>query len=95
MHCREFSLQKFSRPTLYHYRTYAGAEVDLLLEYGGRIFPVEFKLTTHPTKKDAKGISSFIETFPNENVSIGIIVCNTPKPYKISETIWAVPWWEL
>lgn len=83
------------RPSLYHYRTYAGSEVDLLLEYGGKIYPMEFKLTTHPTKKDAKGFTSFKETFPSEAVACGLIVCNTPRPYKVSESVWAVPWWEL
>lgn len=83
------------RPSFYHYRTHAGAEVDLLLEYGGKLFPVEFKLSSHPTKKDAKGFASFKETFPNENVACGLVVCNTPHPYRISESVWAVPWWEL
>ena len=84
-----------ARPGLFHYRTYSGAEVDLLLEYNGKVFPLEIKIATHPTKKDIKGIVSFKETFPNENIGISIVACNTPTPYKLAEDVWAVPWWEL
>ena len=84
-----------ARPSLFHYRTYSGAEVDLLLEYNGKVFPLEIKIATHPTKKDIKGIASFKETFPNENTGIAIVACNTPTPYKLAEDVWAVPWWEL
>lgn len=83
------------RPELYHYRTHAGAKVDLLLESAGKLYPIEFKLASHPTKKDAKGFASFKETFPKESVACGLIACNTPYPYLVSESVWAVPWWEL
>jgi len=84
-----------ARPNLYHYRTYSGAEVDLLMEYNGKVFPLEIKIATHPTKKDVKGIISFKETFPNENIATAIVACNTPTPYKLTDDVWAVPWWEL
>lgn len=84
-----------ARPQLYHYRTYAGAEVDLVLEYNGKLYPLEFKIATHPTKKDVKGFASFRETFPQENIAAGIVASNTPVPYKLSDDVWAVPWWEL
>ncbi len=84
-----------ARPMLYHYRTYAGAEVDLILEYNGKLFPLEIKLDSHPAKKDAKGFASFKDSFPKENIAMGIVACNTPVPYKLSENVWAVPWWEL
>ena len=82
-------------PNLYHYRAYSGAEVDLLLEYNGKVYPLEIKITTHPTKKDSKGITSFKETFPSENIGTAIVACNTPTPYKLADDVWAVPWWEL
>ena len=84
-----------ARPNIYHYRAYSGAEVDLLLECNGMVFPLEIKITTHPTKKDTKGITSFNETFPSENIGTAIVACNTPTPYKLADDIWAVPWWEL
>lgn len=84
-----------ARPNLYHYRAYSGAEVDLLLEYNGKVFPLEIKIATHPTRKDVKGITSFKEAFPSENIGIAIVACNTPTPYKLADDVWAVPWWEL
>jgi len=36
------------RPTLWHWRSHGGAEVDLVLERDGRLFPVEIKSVSHP-----------------------------------------------
>lgn len=79
-------------PGFYHYRSAGGAEVDLILELNGRLFPIEVKSKVNPSKKDAGGIKSFREAFPNENVADGLLVCATPQPYRISEDVLALPW---
>jgi len=83
------------RPSLHHYRTYQGTEVDLILEYNGTLFPMEIKLTAKPSAMDARGIQSLRTTFPKERIGCGLIVCSTPKAFPIQQNIWAVPWWEL
>ncbi len=83
------------RPQIYHYRRYGGAEVDLVLDYNGTLYPLEIKLTTHPTKQDAQSIRSLRETFPSERFGPGLIACCTPQAYPITEGVWAVPWWLL
>jgi len=45
------------RAGLYHWRSHGGAEVDLVLEHDGTLFPVEIKLTTRPSRSDAGGSS--------------------------------------
>jgi hypothetical protein len=82
-------------PGFYHYRSAGGAEVDLILELNGRLFPIEVKSKVNPSKKDAGGIKSFREAFPNENVADGLLVCATPQPYQISEDVLALPWHRL
>lgn len=82
-------------PGFYHYRSAGGAEVDLILELNGRLYPVEVKSKTHPSKKDAAGIQSFQKTFPDENVAEGLLVCAASKPYWISENVLALPWHQL
>jgi len=79
-------------PGFYHYRSAGGAEVDLILEMNGRLFPVEIKSKAHPSKKDAGGIKSFRQAFPDEDIEDGLLVCAAAQPYRISENVVAMPW---
>ncbi|MDX1957912.1 MAG: ATP-binding protein [Leptospiraceae bacterium] len=90
------SLQRYSiQPNYYYFRTNGGAEVDLILEIDGKLFPVEIKATANPKKDAEKGIKKFRETFPKENIRTGLLLSSVEKPYKISETLVTVPWWYL
>ncbi len=52
-----------TRPALYHFRTHAGREVDLVLEdRRGRCVAVEIKATATPGARDAAGLTAFAET---------------------------------
>ncbi len=82
-------------PGFYHYRSAGGAEVDLILEMNGRLFPVEIKSKAHPSRKDAGGIKSFRQAFPDENIGDGLLVCAAEQSYRISEDIFALPWHRL
>ncbi len=82
-------------PGFYHYRSAGGAEVDLILELNGRLYPIEVKSKSHPSKKDARGIQSFREAFPDENIANGLLVCAASTPYRISENVLALPWHHL
>ena len=42
----------------YYWRTAAGAEVDLLVEERGRLLPLEIKLHSSPSRRDAPGLIS-------------------------------------
>lgn len=61
-------------PQIHHWRTHAGAEVDMLLERDGIFWPIEIKCTTRITQKDARGIAAFRETYPNLRHGPGIII---------------------
>jgi predicted AAA+ superfamily ATPase len=82
-------------PGFYHYRSAGGAEVDLILELNGCLFPIEVKSKGHPSKKDAGGIKSFREAFPEEAVGEGLLICAAPQPYRISKDVMALPWHQL
>jgi len=79
-------------PGFYHYRSAAGAEVDLILELNGRLFPIEIKAKAHPSKKDAGGIKSFRSAFPNEEIADGLLICATDRPHRIAPDVLALPW---
>ena len=81
------------KPNLYHFRSYSGAEVDLVVELNGRLFPIEIKAKSNPTRKDTKGFASFRACFPHEQIQQGLVICSIEKPQQLSEDAVAIPWW--
>jgi len=77
-------------PALYHWRTKNGAEVDVVLDYGGKLFPIEFKAGTQLSKHDTRGIRAFRETYPD--AMPGVIVYGGTEPYRLSKHAAAIPW---
>ena len=79
-------------PTMYHWRSYSGAEVDVILERDGRFYPIEVKLTTKPTKADARGILAFRDAHPKLNIAQGLVISPTKQLQQLSNTDYALPW---
>lgn len=79
-------------PSLYHWRTENDAEVDILLDYGGRLFPIEFKAASQVTGHDARGIRAFRETYGIERTAPGVIVYGGNVARPVSDHAVAVPW---
>ncbi len=82
-------------PNLYHFRSYGGAEVDLILEQNGVLHPIEIKAKSNPTRNDGRGIGAFRECFPTEQIGPGLIVCAVEKPRRLAENLFAIPWWMI
>jgi predicted AAA+ superfamily ATPase len=80
------------RPALYHWRTAGGAEVDLILERDGLLYPFEFKLTTRPDKHDASGLRAFKATYPERATGPGALVCAVTRPRWVTDEVLAIPW---
>jgi|AntAceMinimDraft_17_1070374.scaffolds.fasta_scaffold07304_1 predicted AAA+ superfamily ATPase len=87
---KQISRLKYS-PTLYHWRTNGGAEVDVVLEIDNNLFPIEIKCKTNLSLHDTRGIKSFMKTYSNK-CNYGIIFYAGKECYRISEFIWAIPW---
>lgn len=77
-------------PAVYHWRTQNGAEVDAVLDYNGRLFPVEFKAASRISGHDTRGILAFRNTY--SNAAVGVVVYGGKEPYRISEHAVAIPW---
>ncbi len=77
-------------PTLYHWRTQNDAEVDVVLDYNGKLFPIEFKAASRLSKHDTRGIQAFRNTY--EHSVPGVIVYGGSEPYRLSEQAVAIPW---
>ncbi len=84
-----------TRPSLYHFRSYSGAEVDLIMEYNGHLFPIEIKIKSNPSRNDIRGFASLKNCFPKEKYHTCLIICSIESPKMIAEDVLAIPWWIL
>jgi len=82
-------------PNLYHFRSHSGAEVDLILEMNGVLYPIEIKAKSNPNRKDVRGFAAFKDCFPKENIHQGLLICSIEQPRQLSEDVVAIPWWLL
>ena len=80
-----------SPPQLWHWRTAGGAEVDLVLERDGFLYPIEIKCKSRLGGHDLSGIAAFMKTYP-DRAKPGVVIYAGRESYKVAENIAAVPW---
>ncbi|MGC9450170.1 MAG: ATP-binding protein [Oceanipulchritudo sp.] len=83
-----------NRGSLSYFRTRDGMEIDYILEFEGRLTPIEVKWTQNPDPKDARHLKTFLADHPG-HASHGLLVCRCPRPAQLTENITAIPWWAL
>jgi uncharacterized protein len=79
-------------PAFHHWRTAGGAEIDVLLERDGTLYPMEIKLTSRPSRADARGIGALRKAHPELRIAPGLVVAPTERLARISEHDCAMPW---
>ncbi|MBU0499049.1 MAG: ATP-binding protein [Gammaproteobacteria bacterium] len=72
----------------YHYRTGAGAEVDLVLEGEFGLLPIEIKYTQHVDSRSLRAIRDFVE---ERCCPYGIVLNNDERPRMLDEKLVGVP----
>ncbi len=80
------------RPALWHWRVHSGAEVDLVVEWNGTLYPIEVKFHSHPGRDAARGLAAFTAAHPRERVAMGLVVCPTDEAAPLTEAAWTLPW---
>ncbi len=78
-------------PQLYHWRTAGGAEVDLVMERDGKLFPLEVKCKTVLTGHDMAGLRAFRETY-GDKVGVATVIYAGDVCYMINNNSVAIPW---
>ena len=78
-------------PQAWHWRAAGGAEVDLIFERDGKLYPIEVKCKHALSGHDARGLHSFRATYPEISMP-GIILYAGTEVYRISAHATAVPW---
>ncbi len=78
------------RPEVHYWRTHSGAEVDLVIERGHRLLPVEVKAARRVRLSDAASLGAFLEEY-GRAAPIGILLYGGREVLFLTERILAVP----
>lgn len=79
---------------VWFYRDAKKREIDLVIQDGHILHPVEVKVSA-TVRKDAVKNFSCLENLPGYEVGFGHVICQTPEPYLITRTVQAVPVWGI
>ncbi len=74
------------------WRSAGGAEVDLLVERDGVLYPFEMKLTANPSGYDVSGLSAFRRAHRDLKIGTGALLCAVERPRWLTEDSAAIPW---
>ncbi len=87
-------LQYLGTGSLHYLRTKDGAEVDFIIQHGGRLAPIEVKWTERPTLTDARHLLTFLREHPKQ-AKHAYIICRCDHPLRLHERVTALPWFCL
>jgi uncharacterized protein len=76
--------------TLNFWRTNNGAEVDFIIEYGRKLYPIEIKTSAQINSTELRGLESFMEA-ESKKVPFGIVIYRTDKVQFLKKNILGVP----
>jgi predicted AAA+ superfamily ATPase len=78
-------------PAVFHWRTQAGAEVDLIFEgEGGRLIPIEIKHTTRVEAFATRGLRQFLTDY-KDHAPFGVVIYRGEIVARLAENVLIVP----
>ena len=80
--------------SIYFYRDSRKREIDLVIQDGRVLHPVEVKMGANP-RADAAANFACLEDLAGYEVGFGHIVCQTESPYIVAGGVQAVPVWAI
>ena len=78
------------KPPIYYYRDKDKNEVDLLIEDGETLHPIEVKTSSDPTKAMVNAFR-FLEGVPGKKIGSGAVICLAKERLPLKEGVWIVP----
>lgn len=82
------------RPEILYWRTAQGEEVDFVIEWKGKVLPIEVKSTAQPRLADARGLQAFRAEYP-DLTRAGLLLHTGTETGWIANGVLAVPWWRV
>lgn len=81
-------------PSILYWRTATGEEIDFVVEFGGRVFPIEVKASTRPRLADAKGLAVFRQEYADRS-GPGLLLHGGDEVSWLADGILACPFWRI
>jgi len=78
------------KPPLYYYRDADKNEIDLIVEDGDSLYPVEIKTTGDPARSMVKAFR-LLDSIPAKKVGTGVIVCLAKERLPLTDNVWTLP----
>lgn len=85
---------RLERAELGYWRTATGEEVDLVIETGGHLLPIEVKATARPRLADATHLRSFRREY-GEQARAGLLLHTGELTEWLAPDVLSVPWWRV
>lgn len=82
------------RPSILHWRTTKGAEVDFVVETSQHVLPIEVKASPRLNTKDAQHLESFLDEYATR-AQAGLIVYDGTETFWLTRRVLAAPWWKV
>jgi uncharacterized protein len=81
-----------SRVAIHHFRSHGGAEVDLVLEHDGALWPVEIKCTAVLTSAHERGFEALRARFPDARFGPNLVIAAVPEVHRLTRETTVIPW---
>lgn len=78
-----------TEPRIWHWSAHGGTEVDLVVDWNGRRYAIEVKVTATPTPGHAESLRRWASI---SGVQSGVVACQVDQPHSLIPGVRAVPW---
>ena len=78
------------KPPLYYYRDKDKNEIDLLIEEGDTLYPVEIKTSGDPVKSMVKAFRC-LAGIPGKKIGTGALLCLAKERLPLADGVWILP----
>ena len=78
------------KPPLYYYRDTDKNEIDLIVEDGETLYPVEIKTTSDPTRSMVKTFR-LLDGVPEKKAGTGAVICLAKEHLPLTDAVWTLP----
>ncbi|MBS3949783.1 MAG: ATP-binding protein [Peptococcaceae bacterium] len=82
------------KPPLYYYRDFDKNEIDLLIEEGDTLYPIEIKTSSDPTKSMVRAFRC-LSANKTKQAGAGAVICLAKERLLLTENVWMLPVWMI
>jgi predicted AAA+ superfamily ATPase len=81
-------------PAILYWRTSIGEEVDFVIEWKGKVLPIEIKASARPRLDDARALRTFRQEYRGRSRA-GLVLHTGDEVTWLADGILAAPWWKV